>query len=99
MKNNQAQTPYRRLLVTCVAAFAIAVMAAWPQPVSADDILFPPCPRSCKCRRAARRSARGMPSAPRTTSACPQTQASPGPSWGRRPRCSTTMTSKSSPAS
>jgi hypothetical protein len=44
MKHNQAWTPYRLLLVTCVAALAGAVMAAWPQPVSADDIVLPPVP-------------------------------------------------------
>jgi hypothetical protein len=44
MRNNQAQIPYRLLLVTCVAALAVAVMAAWPQLVYADDILLPAVP-------------------------------------------------------
>jgi Protein of unknown function (DUF3455) len=44
MKSNQAQIPHRLLLVTCVAALAVAVMAACPQPVYADDVLLPSVP-------------------------------------------------------
>ena len=58
-----------------------------------------PCPPTFRCRRGTRRSSWVTPSAPRTTSACPQALASSSYSSRRRPPCSTTTTSKSPPTS
>ncbi len=58
-----------------------------------------PCPTTFRCQTGTRRSSWVTPSAPRTTSACPQALASPTHSSRRRPPCSTTTASKSSPTS
>ena len=54
------------------------------------------CRPTFRYRRGTRCSSRVTPTAPRTTSACRRAPASHGHSSGRRPRCSTTTTGKSS---
>ena len=87
---------------SCILLLICAALAAafWhPQPAHADRVTPPPVPANIQVPDGTRRSSKVTPLALRTTSACPQTPVSPGHSSGRRPPCSTTMTSKSSPTS
>ena len=111
MKNCNAsenQTMRRILLIACATALAVAFTVSLPQPAHADRChTATRARRHSRCQRGTRRSSWVTPSAPRTTSACraqtrplrhvPTPPASPGYSSRRRPPCSMTMTSNSSP--
>ena len=100
MKNCNAlenQTTRRILLIACATALAVVFTVALPQSAHAAHVTPPPVPPTLGATRGTRRSSWVTPSAPRTTSACPRALASPLYSSRRRPRCSATTTSKSSP--
>ena len=100
MKNCNApenQTTRRILPIACATALAVAFTVSLPQPAHAGESHRHPCPPTFRCQRGTRRSSWVTPSAPRTTSACPQALASSSYSSRRRPPCSATTISKSSP--
>ena len=75
MKNCNApenQTMRRILLIACATALAVAFTVSLPQPAHAAVSHRHPCPPTFRCQRGTRCSSWVTPSAPRTTSACPQ---------------------------